>query len=97
MFPGKVFENLNTVMVILALLEQFLGKFCLNFLPLVLSASPSVMHFLHTFSIKAYGLLLSKRLETVGKLCSSKTFWKWLVRGCVPSPAPRYHCDIKRL
>ena len=30
-------ENLHTVMAILVLFEQFLGKFCLNFLPLNLS------------------------------------------------------------
>ena len=33
MFPRKVFENLHTVVAILVLFEQFLGKFCLNFCP----------------------------------------------------------------
>ena len=39
MFPRKIFEHLHTVVVILALFEQFLGKFCLHFLPLNLSVS----------------------------------------------------------
>ena len=51
MLPRKIFENLHTVVAILALLEQFLGKFCLNFLPLNLSVSPNMMHFVRTFSI----------------------------------------------
>ena len=51
MLPRKVFENLHTVVVILALFKQFSGKFCLNFLTLNLSLSPNMMHFVHTFSI----------------------------------------------
>ena len=51
MLPWKIFENLHTVVAILALFEQFLGKFCLNFLPLNLSVSPNMMHFFHTFLI----------------------------------------------
>ena len=47
----KIFENLHTVVAILVLFEQFLGKFCLNFLPLNLSVSPNTMHFVRTFSI----------------------------------------------
>ena len=47
----KIFENFHTVGAILVLLEQFLGKFCLIFLPLNLSASPNMMHFVCTFSI----------------------------------------------
>ena len=53
--PGKFFENLHTVVAILALFEQFLGKSCLNFLPLNLSVSPTMMHFVHAcFERKAY-------------------------------------------
>ena len=33
MLSRKIFENLHTVVAILALFEQFLGKFCLNFCP----------------------------------------------------------------
>ena len=49
--PRQIFENLHTVEAILALFELFLGKFCLNFLPLNLSVSPNMMHFVPTFSI----------------------------------------------
>ena len=51
MLSQKIFENLRAVVGILALFEQFLGKFCLNFLPLYLSVSPNMMHFVRTFSI----------------------------------------------
>ena len=51
MLPRKIFENLHTVVAILAFFEQFLGKFCLNFLPLIVSVSPNMMHFVRTFSI----------------------------------------------
>ena len=33
MLPRKIFENLHTVMVILALFEQFSGKVCSYFWP----------------------------------------------------------------
>ena len=51
MLLWKIFENLRTVEAILALFELFLGKFCVNFLPLNLSVLPNMMHFVHTFSI----------------------------------------------
>ena len=51
MLPRKFFENLHAVMVILVLFESFSCKFCLNFLTLILSASPNLMHFVRTFSI----------------------------------------------
>ena len=44
-----------------------------------MSASSNMMHFVHTFSImrvKAQGLLLSKRFESMEKLYTSKTFLK---------------------
>ena len=49
--PWKIFENLHTVVAILLLFEQFIGKFCLNFLPLNLSVLPNMMQFVRTFSI----------------------------------------------
>ena len=59
MLPRKIFENLLTVGAILALFEQFLSKLCLNFLPLNLSVSPNMMHFVHTVSImRAHGARL---------------------------------------
>ena len=52
MLPRKIFENLHTVVAILVLFEQISGKFCLNFLPLILSVAPHLMHFIvRTFSI----------------------------------------------
>ena len=51
MLPREIFENLHTVVVTLVLFEQFLGKFCVNFLPLNLSVSPNMMHFVLMFSI----------------------------------------------
>ena len=51
MFPQKIFENLHAVQAILVPFEQFLGKFCLNFLLLNLSVSPNMMHFVRSFSI----------------------------------------------
>ena len=51
MLPRKNFENLHAVMAILVLFEQFSAKFCSNFLTLLLSASPNMMHFVRTFLI----------------------------------------------
>ena len=51
MLPRKIFENLHIVVAILVLFKQFFSKFWLNFLPLNLSVSPCMMHFVHTFSI----------------------------------------------
>ena len=51
MLHRKFFENLHTVVIILVLFKQLLGKFCLNFLPLNLNVSPNMMHFVRTFSI----------------------------------------------
>ena len=50
MLSWKIFENLPTVVAILALFEQFLGKFR-YFLLLNVSVSPNVMDFVRTFSI----------------------------------------------
>ena len=51
MLPRKNFENLHTVMAILVLFELFSGKYCLYFWPLILSASPNILHFVRTVSI----------------------------------------------
>ena len=50
MLPRKIFENLHTVMVILALFEHFSGKVCSYFWPLTLRASSNTMHFVRTVS-----------------------------------------------
>ena len=51
MLPRKFFENLHAVMAILVLFVKFSSKICLNFVILILSASPNMMHFVRTFSI----------------------------------------------
>ena len=51
MLPWKIFENLHTVMAILLLFEQFLGKVCSYVWAVTLSASPNMMHFVRTVSI----------------------------------------------
>ena len=48
MLPRKIFENLHTVVVILALFEQFSGKTCSYFWPLTLNALSNMMHFVST-------------------------------------------------
>ena len=50
MHPRQTFENLHAVVAILALFEQFSGKFWLKVLPLNLSVSPNIMHYVCTFS-----------------------------------------------
>ena len=49
--PRKFFKNLHTAVAILILFEQFLRKYCLNFLPLNLSVSQNITHFVRIFSI----------------------------------------------
>ena len=47
--PRKNFENLHAVMAILVPFDKILGKFCLHFFTLILSASSNMMHFVRTF------------------------------------------------
>ena len=51
MLLRKFSEILHAVGAILVLFEQVLGKFCLNFLPLILIVAPNMMHYVRTFSI----------------------------------------------
>ena len=53
MLSRKVFKTLDTVMATLELFEQFLWQILLIFLPLTLSPSPNVIHFVRMFSIYA--------------------------------------------
>ena len=53
MLPQKIFENLHIAMAILVPFQQFSGKVCSYFWPLFLSASPNMMYFVCTVSIKA--------------------------------------------
>ena len=70
MLTRKIFENLHAVKAMLALFERFLGKFCLNFLPLNLIVSPNMMHFVHTFLImraQSVQLIVIKKVQNYGK------------------------------
>ena len=51
MLPREIFENLPAAMAILVHFEKFSRKLCFNFLTLILSASPNIMHFVRTFLI----------------------------------------------
>ena len=51
MLPRKTFENLHTLMAISVLFQQFSGNVCSYFWPLILIASPNVVHFVRTVSI----------------------------------------------
>ena len=57
MLPRKIFEHLHTVLIVAisVLFEQFLGKFCLNFLPLKQSVSPIMMHCSYSFDYACLG------------------------------------------
>ena len=51
MLLRKNFENVHALMAILVLFKLISGKFCLNFLTLILNASPNMMHFVRTILI----------------------------------------------
>ena len=51
MLLPEICEILHAVMAILALFEHFSGKFCFNFLTLILSTSPNMVQFVRSFSI----------------------------------------------
>ena len=79
-------------MAILVLFEQFAGKFCLNFVPLIPSVSPNVMHFVGTFLIvRARNVKLicyQKGLKLWKNCIHQKHVRKWLVGGCIPHIPP---------
>ena len=86
--PLKIFNNLYTVVAILVLFEQFLCKFCLNFLPLNVNVSPNIMHFVRTFSIMlvlGMRLIAIENFKIMEKLYSSKTCLK-MAGGGMHSP-----------
>ena len=69
--PRKIFKNLHAVVAILVLFEQFLHSFGFNFLPLNLSVSPNIMHFVRTFSImRALGvrLIVIEKVRNYGRI-----------------------------
>ena len=71
MLSRKIFENLHTVVAILVLFEPIIGKFCRNFLHLILSVAPDMVHFVRTFSImRALGvkLIVIEKVRNYGKV-----------------------------
>ena len=67
----EIFEILHAVMAILVLFEHFSGKFCLNFLTLILSTPPNMMHFVRTFSImhaQGVKLIVIEEVRTYEKI-----------------------------
>ena len=91
MLPRNIFDNSHTIVVILVLFEQFLGKFCLNFLPLNLSVSPNMMHFVRAFSmVRTLGvrLIVNEKARNCGKTQLSKTCLKMGGGGMHPPCTP---------
>ena len=92
MLPGKFLKNLHAVMAILVRFENFSNKFCLNFLTLVLCASPSMMHFVRTFSImraKGARLIAIEEVRNYEKIvCIKINFENGWWRMHTPHPTP---------
>ena len=66
-------------MAILVLFEYFSGKFCLKFLTLILSASPTMMHFVRTFSIMRTSnvrLIAIEEVQNYGKIVCIKNVFE---------------------
>ena len=80
MLPRKIFENSHAVMVILVLLEYFSPKFCLNFLPLFLSASPNMMllfaHFRLGLCVLGVRFIAIKEVRNNGKIVYIKSVFE---------------------
>ena len=96
MLPRKMFENLHNVVAILVLFEPILGKFCLNFLPLILSVAPNMMHLVRAFSIKraqSVRFIVIEKVRNYGKVVSIKNMFesgRWGEGNASPtSPLPR--------
>ena len=69
MYRLEIFEILRNVMAILVLVEHFSGKFCLNFLTLILSTSPNMVRFVCTFSIMHATTYCYRRGSKSWKIC----------------------------
>ena len=79
MLPRKIFKNLHTAVAILVLFEQFLRKFCLNFLPLNLSVSQNIKHFVRIFSIMralSVRLIVIEKVQNYGKIVFIKNMFE---------------------
>ena len=69
MLLKKILKNLHTSVKAIKVL--FIGKFCLNFLPLILSASPNMMHFVYIFYfMRAWDVrhIVTEEVQNYGKI-----------------------------
>ena len=78
MLPREILEILYAVMAFLMLFEQFSGKLCLNFLTLILSTSPNMVHFVRTFSIMRATIIVIEEVRNQQKF----VFIKNVVEKC---------------
>ena len=86
MLSLKSFKNLHTAMAILVLFEQFSGKVCSYFWPLILSASPNAQFRLCVLkAAQPPRHIAMKRLEIIKKFYSSKALLKMAGEGNAPS------------
>ena len=74
MLPRKISENLHIAMVILVFFEQFLGTFCLTFLPLVLMCFAKKDAFCLHISIHACLRRETYRYRRDSKLWKNKLY-----------------------
>ena len=97
MLHRKFFENSGSVIAILVLFVQLLRKIYLNFLPLILSPSPSMMHFVRTFRLICLldvKIFVIEEVQNYGKIVFTKnTVEKWLVGECIPHISPPQPLD----
>ena len=95
MLPRKIFEILYAVLAILVLFEQFSGKLCLNFLPLILSGFTKYDAFCsYIFNCACLGrkaYCYRKGSKLWQNCIHQKHVWKWLVGGMHPPHPP--HLD----
>ena len=77
MLPGK-FTYCSAHFTVV-LFEQILGKFCLKFLPLILSVAPNMMHFVCTFwNMRAQGvrIIVIEKVRNYGKVVFIKNMFE---------------------
>ena len=81
MLPRKIFENLLTVVAVLALFEQFLGKFCFNFLPLNLNVSPNMMPYIFDYACLGRKVYCYQKSLKLWKNCIHLKTWLEMAGG----------------
>ena len=87
--PGKVLKNLHTVVAILVLFEQFLGK---SFAPKseCFTKYDAFCLYIFDYAFQGVRFIVDKRFEILEKLYSSKTCWKMAGRGNAPPTSPSW-------